>query len=73
VDFRIIIALAAAALIAVFNIRAQKSGAVAGRPVPIRRADMPRVFMAILVVRWCGVAGFVVVALEAALGLPISN
>ena len=73
-DFRILIAVALAALLAIFNIRAQRSGVVATRSIAIRRSNMPRMFTAFLVMRWCAVCMFVGIALVVAVGLvPISN
>ena len=73
-DSRIPIGLIAAALLAFFTYRAQRSGEVMNRFSLLYQAQSPRLFATMIFVRWIGVAALILMIGAVALGLmPIPN
>ena len=73
-DSRIPFTLIAAALLAYFTSRAQKSGEAMNRFSTLRRSEMPRLFAAMIIMRWFGVAALIILAGAVALGwMPLPN
>jgi hypothetical protein len=73
-DSRIPVALIAAALLALFTYRAQRSGEAVNRFSTLRQAQSPRLFAVMIVARWIGVVALILGAGAVALGLmPIPN
>lgn len=73
-DSRIPFGLITAALLAFFTHRAQRSGEAMNRFSILHRAQSPRLFTVMIVLRWIGVGALILISGAVALGsMPIPN